>query len=384
MTNSTERKRNVILGALVADAAAVGLHWLYDQKRVHELANGQPEFVTTTEADYQSYPGYFAHAVKKPGDLSQYGEQALVMLQSLANNKGKYNKAHYEQTFRSVFGYGGRYVGYIDRPTRDTLDQIASAEQSALNKARALPFHGTEDDKQRIITKVIANMQKHSGSTLCDAIESAVRLTHNDDATVRYAHTLLEQLSEISGYNGANDVQLPAVSKLPPLVALLHGTADIDTTVESAVRVTNNNDLSVECGQLVAAMISRALDTGEVESALQAAIESDNKTIAPLVAAALKRFDEDSAEVVADIGMSCNLVFGLPGAAHILNTTSNYAGAVRSNILAGGDSCGRAITLGAIAGAAYGYGGENGIPDGWISQLSQLAEINQLLDSLHL
>ena len=382
MTGTTERRRNAILGALVADAAALGLHWLYDQKQVAVLANGQPEFVSTTPADYDGYPAYYAHAARQTGDFSQYGEQAFVMLQSLAANGGNYNKAHYQQAFCTTFGYGGRYVGYIDRPTRDTLNRVTQSEQQALATAKAQPFSGSASDQQMMITKVIANMQKHSGTALSREIETAVRLTHDDDAMVSYALSLVDHLSDVTGFHGADDVQLPAVSKLPALVAACHGDPQLDQLVESAVRVTNNADLSVESGQLFATMLGKAIEVGTVESALQAMLHTDSESIGPIMQAAHNHANSNSVEVIAEIGMSCNLEFGLPGSAHILSHTSNYSEAVRTNILAGGDSCGRAIVVGAIAGAAYGAGGENGIPVQWIEKLNQLTEVNELLDAL--
>ena len=94
--------------------------------------------------------------------------------------------------------------------------------------------------------------------------------------------------------------------------------------------------------------------------------------------------NNNSIEVVAEIGMSCNLEFGLPGALHILQHSSSYQQAVRTNILAGGDSCGRAIVIGAVAGAVYGAEGNNGIPAQWITKLNRWPEVNDLLISLGL
>jgi len=46
MTTSVKtRARNLVLGALVADAAAMGFHWLYDQGRIAAVAPKTPEFV---------------------------------------------------------------------------------------------------------------------------------------------------------------------------------------------------------------------------------------------------------------------------------------------------------------------------------------------------
>ena len=41
---TVDRAKNAILGALVADAASMGLHWLYSQQRLSELALSAPEF----------------------------------------------------------------------------------------------------------------------------------------------------------------------------------------------------------------------------------------------------------------------------------------------------------------------------------------------------
>ena len=38
------RARNSILGAFVADAATLGFHWVYSQRRIVELAPDTPEF----------------------------------------------------------------------------------------------------------------------------------------------------------------------------------------------------------------------------------------------------------------------------------------------------------------------------------------------------
>jgi hypothetical protein len=53
--------------------------------------------------------------------------------------------------------------------------------------------------------------------------------------------------------------QLPAFSKLPALVALYGGSADFDAVVESAVRITNNNDNAVALARSVARMLDFAI-----------------------------------------------------------------------------------------------------------------------------
>ena len=117
-------KQNLILGALVADAATCGLHWIYDQQRILVVADKTPEFHPPTQSDYDGVPSFFSHGKRSVGDCSHYGEQAFVLLNALASNNGKYDRAQYQDAFKAHFSYGGDYVGYIDRPTKDTLDNI--------------------------------------------------------------------------------------------------------------------------------------------------------------------------------------------------------------------------------------------------------------------
>lgn len=59
-----------ILGALTADAAALGLHWLYDAERLRNLqSEGSLAFRTPDAAAYQGVMGFFAHAGKASGRL---------------------------------------------------------------------------------------------------------------------------------------------------------------------------------------------------------------------------------------------------------------------------------------------------------------------------
>lgn len=377
-----ERIRNTILGALVADAASVGFHWLYDQERIRQIAPKVPEFRSPTQNDYEGFPGFYAHGHKRAGELSQYGEQAIVLLRSLSDNNGQYKKNHYENLFRQHFGYGGGYVGYIDHPTRETLDNITTVEHQALQRAEAIPFNGDSNSKHMMVTKVLANIKATQGEELRLKLEEAVRQTHDDDEMVAYAFEIVEELENIVGYHGADDEQLPAISKLPPLVAIYAGKDVLHEIVESAVRVTNNNDLAVHFGQASASIIEAAVLGADVEPAILGVAKHADPGVAKLVDAAFSLRDKDNVEVTATFGMSCNLAFGIPSVIHNLVTSGSFVQAIRQNIYAGGDSCGRAILLGAVLGATMGINEETGIPQLWIDNLSQKEEIYDLISKL--
>jgi len=115
--DKTTNGLNAVLGALTADAAALGLHWLYDTDRLAEVAGDHVVFRQPRIEDYEGFTGYFAHGWRKSGDLSHYGESLMVMLRSLTENYGEFAAQQYQKVFKLYFGPGGCFVGYIDNAT---------------------------------------------------------------------------------------------------------------------------------------------------------------------------------------------------------------------------------------------------------------------------
>jgi len=125
-----------------------------------------------------------------------------------------------------------------------------------------------------------------------------------------------------------------------------------------------------------------AIQNGDPEAAIAAGRDNADPEVVKLIDESLSLRDKDTPDVTSSFGMSCNLVFGFPSVTHNLVTSESYRGAVSQNIYAGGDSCGRAILLGAVLGAAYGTGGEKGIPEEWINRLANKEEIEEFLQKL--
>jgi ADP-ribosylglycohydrolase len=170
------------VGALVADAASMGFHWLYDQSRIAEFANNAPEFHTPCKEEYAD-KGYFAHANKKPGDLTQYGAQMLALLDSLTEH-GEYVESEYIESYRHWFDFGGKWQGYVDAPTKKTLINIHQLE------AKGLPFIavGADDKQNPALSKLPPIVTRYyQEEELLDWVETSVRVTNNNDVAVEYA-----------------------------------------------------------------------------------------------------------------------------------------------------------------------------------------------------
>ena len=85
----------------------------------------------------------------------------------------------------------------------------------------------------------------------------------------------------------------------------------------------------------------------------------------------------------ARFGMPCHLPQGLPVLFHIALRAGSYQEAVEANILAGGDSCGRSLMLGALCAAdAAVRGVANAVPQDWLQGVvtapAASADLNRL------
>ncbi|SDZ10066.1 ADP-ribosylglycohydrolase family protein [Nitrosomonas sp. Nm58] len=300
-----------ILGALVADAASLGLHWLYDPARIAAIEENEDELVfrQPSAADYAGAGGFFAHGDKQAGDSTSYGEICLLMLKHLAKH-GEFNRAAYQLEFRAYFGPGGAYAGYIDSPTRHTLRVL-------------LPLD-------------------------------------------------INSFPEVSG---ADDDQLPALATIPVLVATHRDSREaLMKRVEEVVRITNNNDIAVSAARCAATALHGVLNGKPMVQALTDAVTVAGEKLKPSLEQALATDTLDSVSAAERFGLACHVTEGLPIVFHIARHAPDYTTAIKANIRAGGDCCGRAIVLGALVAAcqAMQQNLTSSIPISWLAHYRKL------------
>jgi ADP-ribosylglycohydrolase len=367
-----------LAGGWVADAASLGLHWLYDSPRILEVGGQSPEFLPPKADYFKGGLGYFAHEGKQVGDVSHYGAATGVITDSLLANEGKLDVRDYQRRFRTYFGPGGQWRGYIDNPTRVTLNNLTTIEQNAIEQALSTTTADlTEQQKRILVQKVLPYTRRLSGDQLAAPVRRAIDLTYHEtevqEAGVHIAETIDQHLRPESG---ADDMQLPAVSKLPPLVACYLGSNQLLDVTEAAVRVTNHNDEAVAWARCAARLLDHLFRGDSLQDALASA-----ETEAP-DQASLSRAQSGSAldaiQAGDSFGRTCYLHEAMPVIFHILSQATSYTEAVRANIQCGGDSCGRAWIIGPAMAAIHGVGGEHGIPLSWLVRVTDASTI--LLD----
>ncbi|MBX3615521.1 ADP-ribosylglycohydrolase family protein [Nitrosomonas sp.] len=303
-----------IMGALVADAAALGLHWLYDAERIAQIEKTKGlVFLPPCAEDYEGVSGYFAHDRKTVGDSSGYGELCWLMLRHIAQH-GQFDRVAYQTEYRSYFGPGGAYTGYVDSPTRQTLQTLL-----ALKPEEFPENSGADDDQFAALAALPVVVATHSGS---------------------------------------------------------HEALSIK--IEQVVRLTNDNDTAVAAAHYAGMVLFQVLGGMPVAKALTASLPYANASVKPLLEESLQAKIFDGAAIGKRFGIACHVLEGLPLIAHIANHAPDYRTAIEENIRIGGDSCGRSIMLGAIMAAHTTQQNDfNSIPLEWMGCLRNLKAITE-------
>lgn len=373
----TEPVKAAILGTLVADSSALGLHWIYSQGKIAQVVksgDGLAEFLEPDEKNYEGVPAFFAHRHKHAGDASNYGEYIYVLLRSIRDEG--FDQGEYVRVFQEYFGPGGEYVGYADGPMRETIYNIARLGKE-IHAAVMQSETSLDEKKLKSAAHYIARYYfEHDTEGLKKQVRTPLKLQQWSSEELSEADRLVEAVSSSLGTIGSDDDQMPALSR-SAVLAYFHEGPELDNAVEQAVRITNNNDKAVSYSQVMARIMRELYTQGRPESGREHArlreLVEENVTLLDdsaqdLIRQALAYEKLDYRRATKTFGAACHVDMAVPLVLHILLNTSGFTEANRINILASGDSCGRAIMLGAIAGAMWGIGGERGIPRHWIDK----------------
>jgi len=109
----TANRDAAVVGAFVADALSLGVHWVYNTGVIDKKFGRVDRF-------YDPLTSY--HKGKKAGDFTHYGDQMLVLLESLSA-KGEFDVLGFAQSWREFFT---GYDGYFDTATTTTLAHMAN------------------------------------------------------------------------------------------------------------------------------------------------------------------------------------------------------------------------------------------------------------------
>lgn len=212
----------MLWAAFAADALALGAHWIYDPAVIRKRFRRVEHYVAPGSDSY--HPG------KEAGDLTHYGDQMLVLLESLAKNEGRFNLSDFALRWRNLFK---DYRGYVDKATKATLkrfseghgpDASGSSSSDLAGGGRMVPIlYAYRDDPQGCVA----------------AIQAQTAMTHNHplvlEAAAYFARVTLHVL-EGSPPGDALEAVLHEMSLQDPLTTYVrHGLESATRETEAAV-----------------------------------------------------------------------------------------------------------------------------------------------------
>jgi len=110
--------RSAILSSFVADALALGAHWIYNTNVIDKKLGRVERYVKP----FVSY-----HATKESGEFTHYGDQMLVLLETVADS-GRFKLKAFSARWQALFK---DYTGYFDQATKGTLANFAKNDDPA-------------------------------------------------------------------------------------------------------------------------------------------------------------------------------------------------------------------------------------------------------------
>lgn len=327
-----ERGRAAILGALVADAATMPLHWIYDAPKISAMLaergmEAAPEFYPEPSCPFYKAPAGL-------GSQSCYGEELLPLLKAMAEG-GAYDTEAYVQAmydhFKDPLLYRNASVRHF----------VTAYEEGK----RGFECGHPTDHQANCFAKAAMVVARYAGRPELPAmVEAAVRVQQNNDEAVKYglAGALLLEKVVLGSTLESALAWATAEGGLPQDLQALVARA-------LATRTTPLRDLQYEVSPYMQEMVSKHMDVKDSLHPFTLAVWCNGPACGNPAA-------------FTNVCMTAALPAG------------DYVTGVRRNLLAAGDNCSRACLIGALFAA---QGGLDSIPAEWRAKTTNYAQYEQ-------
>src|SRR5271155_2324692 len=171
-----ERYAGLLYGALIGDSLALGAHWIYDQAEIAQRWGRMTELQAAVPDSY--HPG------KERGAQTHYGDQTLVLLESLEACGGNFVMEDFARRWR---GFWNESTAYRDHATKETLAHLA--EGRGLTRAGS---DSTELGGPARIAPLLAALRNEDQPTIIAAARAQTALTHASPAAMDAAEFIAQ------------------------------------------------------------------------------------------------------------------------------------------------------------------------------------------------
>jgi ADP-ribosylglycohydrolase len=159
--------------ALVADALSLGAHWIYDQEEIVEAFPKGVRKFSDPMADY--------HGAKRAGDQTHYGDQAVMLRDSIERRGGFDPDGWREDWLAAMEDYDG-YVDGASKETRKTEGKAPSTSSDLGGAARIASILDLGLELEDAVAAVRAQTAlTHGDAAAADAAEFFTRAAYAVD-----------------------------------------------------------------------------------------------------------------------------------------------------------------------------------------------------------
>lgn len=319
--NKVDEKRvaAAIKGALLADAASMGTDMIMDPDAVKAAVPSEdaPEFKdppTPVGYSAEEYPGHYG-----PGQLSPLGEQLLFATEFIGHEKCVTTGSMAVKMKAWVESFGG----YQDEAIKEFIKCMKAGD-------RSVELCGAEDERAHCYARLIPTVCLYAGELdLIERVKEVVMVYQTCPKAIRFA--------------------CAAASVLEGILLGKSLKESLEHVVNTAMSSSSNFSLD---------------DSDIGDACLYSLMEAKMKDI-PQLMEGLSEEEEDqggrTSKFPAAFIVPMFLFYKAMAGGDI--DEAAYINAVRSNILAGGEVCCRAILIGAVFGAAAGS-----VPDSFVEK----------------
>jgi ADP-ribosylglycohydrolase len=326
---------NAFLGALVADAVAMPVHWYYNQQA---LLRDYPEFAAPALAGYVAPRNPHADSILWRSSYTPANEKGDIL-----REQAKY--------------WGQRGIHY---------HQFLAAGENTLNYQLATDLatlvRGERDyDPERWLDRYVAFMLT-PGRHRDTYVEEYHRHFFTNFATGRKPINC-----------GVRDVHIGGLVSVPALVAALGPRhPDLRRIVRLHVGLTHKDDEVLEAADILARMLARICTGDDLRTTI---LEEGRDWIS---AAKVREWERhpDHAVVGGLLSSACYIPDAFPAALFLAwRHADDFAAGVCANARCGGDNCHRGAVVGSLLGAA------TPIPDRFVAGLAARDRVEELFPS---
>lgn len=348
-----DRLEGAVFGALVGDALALSAHYEYDSEKIWRAYGGQVIRSFDKPGSRNRTPGWAGgeptnfHPTKGAGDLTDYGDNAVFLLEALAADpNGQWDAGSFSRHWKSVHQ---RYNGYRTMATRHTYQNLREGLSGI--------YAASDIDDMGGATRTVGLLLSASNETevLSHAAE-ACQLTHKHPVAVVAA-----QFVALSAWRVAWRGEQPRAA------------------MEAAVGIIGDDTLST-LFHIAIRKLTEATDSG---TALNK--QGDKRVDDLALTSMLQKKWSPQSEVW--MGGKASPVHGaLPGSIYFILKYADQApeqglrNALAFNAMVGGDSSARALPIGMILGAQSGI--QRGVPEEWLMKLNCRQSVQTLVDQV--